>query len=60
MFDFVAGFLYDITGSYAASFYAAGAMMIISALLCCCLRSVSVWHKKKTYRQQKSKHFEID
>lgn len=41
------GWFYDVTGTYDASFYAAGTVILISGLICIPLPAFSRWEKQK-------------
>lgn len=48
----VAGLFYDLTGSYDASFYIAGALISISGLMCFPLPRISRWEKNRKNRTE--------
>jgi len=43
----IAGWLYDITGEYSASFYVAGACLALAGIICLPLRKIARWQKRK-------------
>ncbi|XP_055388096.1 uncharacterized protein LOC129616474 [Condylostylus longicornis] len=50
----IAGFFYDYTGSYNASFWFAGILITISAVLCYPLNYVNLWEKNRKNRKNEA------
>ncbi len=51
---FIAGKLYDLTGSFHWSFYSAGAMLFLAGFICLPLRRIAKWKAKKDKMKRKS------
>ncbi|KAJ8723438.1 hypothetical protein PYW08_003350 [Mythimna loreyi] len=52
----IAGMLFDVTQSYAVSFYVSGGFILLSALMCYPINWISNWEKARAAAKEKAKN----